>query len=222
MEIDDFDESDAPLVSEYQHRRILGATRAISCILSDLKELGVLKKHSVATGMSNGPDNIHAMIWVCAYRTNDLKPDGINPIKNMAWNPILEGQLKKGNDQLEKMIEEKNFMICEMGEHIKNLTKELGVLKTEIDNQSPGVRKINPPTRAISIVKEFNIHQKFKIGESIYEVRSFPTRSMIYLECKLPAVSDPSGMKISINDLRGILKKGAGELWPHTGEKEDK
>jgi hypothetical protein len=80
----------------------------------------------------------------------------------------------------------------------------------------------------ISKVKEFCLEQKIQVGESIYVVTSFPTKSMICLNCELPAVSEPSGMKISIADLRRDFLSGKAKFHlqvrgtvPPGGEKKD-
>ncbi len=61
------DRKDVPVVSEYQHYRILGATRAISCILHDLRKLGVV--YSTASGASEEDDQLHTHDWFLAYET---------------------------------------------------------------------------------------------------------------------------------------------------------
>ena len=65
----------------------------------------------------------------------------------------------------------------------------------------------------ISTVKEFVLSQKVQVGESVYVVKDFPTRSMICLECKLPAVGEPSYMKIGISDLRKLIDEDKASIW---------
>lgn len=69
-----------PVVSDYQHKRILGAARAISCILNDLDHHGVT--WSSAGGQSNGDEQIHTYDWFLAYRTQpDNNPPPVGPEK---------------------------------------------------------------------------------------------------------------------------------------------
>ncbi len=67
---------DIPVVSDYHHKRILGAARAISCILNDLDHHGVT--WSKSGGQSGGDDQLHTYDWFFAYRTNP-KDEADNP-----------------------------------------------------------------------------------------------------------------------------------------------
>jgi len=64
IEIDDI-----PKVSEYQHQRILGAARAISCILNDLGSKGV--SWSKAGGHSEPGVRLHTYDWFFVYRLDE-------------------------------------------------------------------------------------------------------------------------------------------------------
>lgn len=140
VEKEGFELENVPIVSEYYHNRALGSSRSISLILSDLHDLGVIAYNGAASGGSEGDHQLHLWKWTAAYITKEGDVSDLEMLEKLAirqpntdcqfcknlsdqkvklFNEIVK--LQSQLDSYEKVVKEKNFIISEMGQHIKNL-----------------------------------------------------------------------------------------------------
>ena len=76
-----------PIVSNYYHNRMLGATRCIGLMLCDLHDLGVIEYTGTASGGSEDEHHLHVHTWTCAYITKDKDISAEEMLQKLALNP---------------------------------------------------------------------------------------------------------------------------------------